>query len=272
METSLNGAPRRHGTTLKISKPAKNTCTRFLDPYYPRTARRQPNQRAYTPPRCSSKCLDCADVATPAVHALRALHASRRHLVTSLERQKVDSHKLGPLSIGLTPAHVPHRLPRTVASHVSLLVPHLGCKAYPIRSGIVTAIGHLLHSAFEQGPDGDDAPGDRPPACQRCEGAPLFGRRLTRMPGFMRTHWPGPGRTCEQGLKRDCLPLLKRTRLPGLMRCQVLGPMQTHLSGLDRSHPPIKSIARAGHRHHIATLQAIAGNRAYDTASWSFVI
>ena len=47
-----------------------------------------------------------------------------------------------------------------MATHIALLVPHLGCDAYPIRSGIVTAIGHLLHSAFEQGArDGADSQG-----------------------------------------------------------------------------------------------------------------
>ncbi len=52
------------------------------------------------------------------------------------------------------------RVPRTVAAHVALLVPHLGCDAYPIRSGIATAIGHLLAGAFEQGGrDGADSQG-----------------------------------------------------------------------------------------------------------------
>ena len=55
------------------------------------------------------------------------------------------------------------RVPRTVAAHVALLVPHLGCDAYPIRSGIVTAIGHLLAGAFEQGArDGADSQGTAP--------------------------------------------------------------------------------------------------------------
>jgi hypothetical protein len=49
---------------------------------------------------------------------------------------------------------------------MALLAPHLGCGAYPIRSGIVTAIGHLLHGAFEQGArDGADSQGEIPPRC-----------------------------------------------------------------------------------------------------------
>ena len=83
----------------------------------------------------------------------------------SMDRHNVGLQEPEMLNLGLTSARMPHRLPRTVASHMSLLVPHLGCKAYPIRSGIVTAIGHLLYSAFEPGPDGEDAPGDCPPSC-----------------------------------------------------------------------------------------------------------
>lgn len=46
-----------------------------------------------------------------------------------------------------------------VASNISLLVPHLGGKAYPIRSAIVTAIGHLIQRAFGPTADGADAQG-----------------------------------------------------------------------------------------------------------------
>lgn len=51
------------------------------------------------------------------------------------------------------------RLPRTVGAHVSLLVPHLGCKAYPIRSGIVNAIGHMIARGFEAPEEDTNAPG-----------------------------------------------------------------------------------------------------------------
>ena len=51
------------------------------------------------------------------------------------------------------------RLPLVVASNISLLAPHLGGKAYPIRSAIVTAIGHLIHRAFAPSASGTDAQG-----------------------------------------------------------------------------------------------------------------
>jgi hypothetical protein len=37
-----------------------------------------------------------------------------------------------------------------------MLIGHLGGKAYSLRSSIVTALGHLVHKAFKQGP-GEDA-------------------------------------------------------------------------------------------------------------------
>lgn len=52
-----------------------------------------------------------------------------------------------------------HRLPHVVASNISLLAPHLGGKAYPIRSAIVTAIGHLIQRAFGPTAEGADAQG-----------------------------------------------------------------------------------------------------------------
>ena len=49
-----------------------------------------------------------------------------------------------------------------VASNISLLAPHLGGKAYPIRSAIVTAIGHLIQKAFGPSAVGADAQGSSP--------------------------------------------------------------------------------------------------------------
>lgn len=46
-----------------------------------------------------------------------------------------------------------------MASNISLLAPHLGGKAYPIRSAIVTAIGHLIQRAFGPTAEGADAQG-----------------------------------------------------------------------------------------------------------------
>ena len=48
------------------------------------------------------------------------------------------------------------RCPQLVAANVSMLIGHLGGKAYSLRSSIVTALGHLVHKAFKQGP-GEDA-------------------------------------------------------------------------------------------------------------------
>ncbi len=43
-----------------------------------------------------------------------------------------------------------------MAAHISLLAPHLGGRAYSLRSAIVTAIGHLVAGAFAA-EDADDA-------------------------------------------------------------------------------------------------------------------
>ncbi len=42
-----------------------------------------------------------------------------------------------------------------MAAHISLLAPHLGGRAYSLRSAIVTAIGHLVARAFVAGDDAD---------------------------------------------------------------------------------------------------------------------
>ena len=43
-----------------------------------------------------------------------------------------------------------------VAANVSMLIGHLGGRAYSLRSSIVTALGHLVQKAFELVP-GEDA-------------------------------------------------------------------------------------------------------------------
>ncbi|CAL8472231.1 g11773 [Coccomyxa elongata] len=54
------------------------------------------------------------------------------------------------------------RCPRLVAANVSMLIGHLGGKAYSLRSAIITALGHLVHKAFEHTPGEDaDAQGAR---------------------------------------------------------------------------------------------------------------
>ena len=60
------------------------------------------------------------------------------------------------------PARPPLPLPRSLMAHqIALLLPHLGGKAYSLRSAIVHAIGSLLHKAFDSGAvtDAADAQG-----------------------------------------------------------------------------------------------------------------
>ena len=44
-----------------------------------------------------------------------------------------------------------------MANQISLLLPHLGGKAYTLRSGIVTAMGVLVHKAFNSKDDAEAA-------------------------------------------------------------------------------------------------------------------
>ena len=57
-----------------------------------------------------------------------------------------------------------------MATHMALLVPHLGGKAYPLRSAIVMAAGHLLIHAFsdasDHAPDGSAGLPLQPTACR----------------------------------------------------------------------------------------------------------
>lgn len=39
-------------------------------------------------------------------------------------------------------------MPKAVAPHVSLLIPHLGGKAYALRSAIVSAVGQLIQCGY----------------------------------------------------------------------------------------------------------------------------
>ncbi len=50
-------------------------------------------------------------------------------------------------------------MPLTVLGHVSLLAPHLGGKAYPMRSAIVAAVGSLVQKGFQNVGEGPDAQG-----------------------------------------------------------------------------------------------------------------
>jgi len=56
-------------------------------------------------------------------------------------------------------------VPRTVVAHIALLAPHLGGRAYSLRSAIVIALGHLIARAFVPAPEDEaDAQGAYRPA------------------------------------------------------------------------------------------------------------
>ncbi|KAK9839654.1 hypothetical protein WJX81_003584 [Elliptochloris bilobata] len=72
-------------------------------------------------------------------------------------QQKEDAAGTGGVrNVAAFVAELAEQVPRTVAAHISLLAPHLGGRAYSLRSAIVTAIGHLIVRAFPSAP-GDDA-------------------------------------------------------------------------------------------------------------------
>lgn len=56
---------------------------------------------------------------------------------------------------------VSYRMPKAVAPHVSMLIPHLGGKAYALRSAIVSTIGYLIQNAYSDDPTEEaDAQGE----------------------------------------------------------------------------------------------------------------
>ncbi|KAL0043109.1 hypothetical protein WJX79_009421 [Trebouxia sp. C0005] len=77
----------------------------------------------------------------------------------SVYEQQQQADAAGVRSVANFIVELSDRLPHVVASNISLLAPHLGGKAYPIRSAIVTAIGHLIQKAFEPSAAGADAQG-----------------------------------------------------------------------------------------------------------------
>lgn len=70
---------------------------------------------------------------------------------------------LAPVHPGALPARQLYgQLPATpaacrlMANQIALLLPHLGGKAYSLRSAIVHAIGSLLHKAFDRSEAGGE--------------------------------------------------------------------------------------------------------------------
>lgn len=64
-------------------------------------------------------------------------------------QQNATGEKAGVRSVAAFVDELSNRLPKLMASQIALLLPHLGGKAWTLRSGIITAIGHLLAKAFE---------------------------------------------------------------------------------------------------------------------------
>jgi condensin complex subunit 1 len=64
-------------------------------------------------------------------------------------QQTATGEKAGVRSIASFVDEVSNKLPKLMATQIALLLPHLGGKAWSLRSGIVSALGHLLAKAFE---------------------------------------------------------------------------------------------------------------------------
>lgn len=70
-------------------------------------------------------------------------------------QQNATGEKAGVRSVAAFVDELSNRLPKLMASQIALLLPHLGGKAWTLRSGIIMAIGHLLANAFDSGDDGN---------------------------------------------------------------------------------------------------------------------
>ena len=68
-------------------------------------------------------------------------------------QQNATGEKAGVRSVATFIDEVSARLPKLMATQISLLLPHLGGKAWTLRSGIIAAIGHLLAKAFDGAED-----------------------------------------------------------------------------------------------------------------------
>ncbi|KAL4434047.1 hypothetical protein ABPG75_000488 [Micractinium tetrahymenae] len=64
-------------------------------------------------------------------------------------QQNASGEKAGVRSVAAFVKEMASQLPRLMANQIALLLPHLGGKAYSLRSAIVHATGSLLHKAFD---------------------------------------------------------------------------------------------------------------------------
>lgn len=76
-------------------------------------------------------------------------------------QQNASGEKAGVRSVAAFVEEMASRLPRLMATQIALLLPHLGGKAWTLRYGIVTAIGYLLHKAFDSASTADAADAQR---------------------------------------------------------------------------------------------------------------
>ena len=76
-------------------------------------------------------------------------------------QQNATGEKAGVRSVAAFVEEMASRLPRLMATQIALLLPHLGGKAWTLRSGIVTSIGYLLHKAFDSASTADAADAQR---------------------------------------------------------------------------------------------------------------
>lgn len=64
-------------------------------------------------------------------------------------QQNATGEKAGVRSVAAFVEEMASRAPRFMAGQIALMLPHFGGKAWTLRSGIVTAVGYLLHKAFD---------------------------------------------------------------------------------------------------------------------------
>lgn len=64
-------------------------------------------------------------------------------------QQNATGEKAGVRSVATFVEEMSDMLPRLMVSQISLLLPHLGGKAWTLRSSIIISLGHLLAKAFE---------------------------------------------------------------------------------------------------------------------------
>lgn len=76
-------------------------------------------------------------------------------------QQNATGEKAGVRSVAAFVEEMASRLPRLMATQIALLLPHLGGKAWTLRSGIVSSIGYLLHKAFDSASTAEAADAQR---------------------------------------------------------------------------------------------------------------